>query len=112
QVFSFELTYHLSNPKIGQVSTEIALPTDIQGYQQIIYGQLNPQPAKLRTDQDGNALATYYLGPQASLDVTFSGWAKIVQKKANLDSQQLAADIPQELVDNYTIGQRYWETDD
>lgn len=110
QVFEFELIYHLKNPQIGQVKTEIALPPDIQGYQQIIHGQLHPKPASLRTDQDGNTLATYYLGPQATLDITFKGHARIDQAKANLQSPAMISDIPEELVRNYTIEQKYWET--
>ncbi len=111
QVFKFTLLYHLNNPNIGQASTEIALPPDIPGYQQIIYDQLDPQPVKMRTDQDGNTLATYYLGPSANLDVAFTGWARIDQKKVALDSTELASSLPPELVKNYTVYQKYWETD-
>lgn len=111
QVFKFELVYHLKNPQIGQVKTEIALPPDIIGYQQIIHSQLNPAPASLRTDQDGNTLATYYLGPQAALDITFTGHARIDQAKSDLSSQALISAIPEDLVKNYTVKQKYWETD-
>lgn len=111
QVFEFTLLYHLTNPNIGQASTEIALPPDIPGYQQIVYNSLEPKPVKVRTDADGNALATYYLGPSADLEVTFKGWARIMQKQAKLDSQDLISTLPQDLVKNYTIKHKYWETD-
>jgi transglutaminase-like putative cysteine protease len=112
QVFSFTLKYHLHNPNIGQASTEIALPPDIPRQQQIVYQELQPKPVSIRTDADGNSLATYYLGPNKSLDVTFTGWAKIDAHYPNLASARTAKDIPSQLVQTYTVGQKYWEVGD
>ncbi len=112
QVFKFTLKYHLYNPNIGRASTEIALPPDIPGQQQIIYNQLNPKPVSIRTDQDGNSLATYYLGPNKSLDVSFTGWARIDAHYPTLTSAKKISDIPDDLVKTYTVEERYWETSD
>lgn len=112
QVFEFTLKYHLHNPNIGQASTEIALPPDIPGQQQIIYNQLTPKPVSIRTDEDGNSLATYYLGPNKTLDVVFTGWARIDAHYPNLSGDKKIADIPDHLVKAYTVEQNYWETSD
>ena len=112
QVFEFTLKYHLHNPNIGQASTEIALPPDVPGQQQIIYNELSPKPVSIRTDEDGNSLATYYLGPNKSLDVTFTGWARIDARYPTLTSDKRIDAIPADLVKNYTVEQRYWETSD
>jgi transglutaminase-like putative cysteine protease len=112
QIFQFSLKYHLQNPNLGQASTEIALPSDIQPYQQIIYDKLEPAPVSLRTDEDGNTLATYYLKSQQKLDVSFSGWARILSARPNLNSPKLADALPRDLVEHYTVEQKYWETSD
>src|SRR5690606_39162943 len=101
QVFRFDLTYHLHNPNIGQASTEIALPADIPGYQQIIYDQLQPQPVSLRVDGDGNTLATYHLGARQDVDVVFTGWARISQPTIDPNSHKMASDLPSEVVQTY-----------
>ena len=112
QMFDFTLKYHLHNPNLGQAYTEIALPPDIPGQQQIIYDKLAPAPSSIRTDADGNTLATYLLSPNQNLDVIFTGWAKIDATYPDLDSPKLISDIPKDLRDTYTVSQKYWETHD
>lgn len=112
QLFEFTLKYHLHNPNLGQASTEIALPPDIPGYQQIIYDKLSPQPVNLRIDDDGNALATYYLSSHANMDVTFTGWAKTIAKHPDLANKGLAKELPKELVSTYTKEQPFWQISD
>lgn len=109
QLFDFTLKYHLHNPNIGQASTEIALPPDIPGQQQIIYKNLQPEPESLRTDADGNTLALYYLAANESLDITFEGSAKITSRYPTMDSKSTMADIPEELIKDYTVEQTYWD---
>jgi hypothetical protein len=112
QVFDFTLKYHLQNPNLGQASTEIALPADLPPHQQIIYNKLDPQPVSMRTDLDGNTLATYYLKSQQQLDVTFTGWARNRAIEPDLSSKKLASTLPTDLVKAYTVEQKYWETSD
>jgi transglutaminase-like putative cysteine protease len=112
QVFKFNLKYHLQNPNIGQASTEIALPPDMAPYQQVIYDRLDPAPVSLRTDRDGNTMATYYLKSRQSLDVTFTGWSRNPSYNPKLDSPKKISDIPQSLTSAFTSEQKYWETSD
>jgi transglutaminase-like putative cysteine protease len=112
QIFRFTLKYHLHNPNLGQASTEIALPPDVPGYQQIIYDKLSPQPVSLHTDDDGNALATYYLSSHADMDVTFTGWAKTIANHPDLANKGLAKDLPTNLVATYTKEQSFWQVSD
>ncbi len=112
QFFRFTLKYHLRNPNIGRAKTDIALPPDIPNYQQIIYDQLTPAPQSLHTDEDGNAMATYYLTSKGDLDVTFTGWAKTIAAKPNLSSKALASDIPADIVATYTKEDEFWQTSD
>lgn len=112
QLFDFTLKYHLHNPNLDQASTEIALPADIPGQQQIVYGSLTPQPVSYRTDSDGNTMAKYYLGPNESLDISFKGQSRNTARYPTLDSKSMLADIPEELAEKYTVAQKYWETSD
>ncbi len=105
QYFDFSLSYHLNNPNIYKVETEIALPPDTN-FQKVIYQTLDPQPNNITTDLDGNWLATYTLSAKQTLNILATGSAQI-----NLKPQ---ADFPRyELTDNsnYLSNQKYWETD-
>jgi len=105
QYFDFSLNYHLNNPNIYQIKTEIALPPDTS-FQKVIYQTLDPLPNNITTDLDGNWLATYTLSAKQTLNILATGSAQI-----NLQPQ---ADFPRyELTDNsdYLSSQKYWETD-
>jgi len=105
QYFDFSLNYHLNNPNIYQIETEIALPPDTS-FQKVILQTLDPQPNNITTDLDGNWLATYTLSAKQTLNILATGSAQI-----NLQPQ---ADFPRyELTDNsnYLSKQKYWETD-
>jgi len=76
QVFSFNLTYHLENPLIKPVLTEIALPPDTS-LQKVYYSQIDPKPNNVRVDDDGNWLATYILSPRQRVDIKAEGSVQI-----------------------------------
>ncbi len=76
QNYSLNLKYHLENPNVYRVYTDIALPPDTL-YQQVIYDSLLPKPDSLFSDSDGNALARYNLNPQEKKDIMFKGYVKI-----------------------------------
>ena len=104
QYFDFSLNYHLDNPNVYQVKTEIALPPDTT-YQKVIYNQLTPQPDSIDLDIDGNWLASYILSPKQNLDILATGSAEI-----NLNP---VADFPGFILEDqntYLTSQKYWET--
>ncbi|MEX0587358.1 MAG: transglutaminase domain-containing protein, partial [Patescibacteria group bacterium] len=109
QLYELNLTYHLENPRLGLGYTEIALPPDIAGYQQIIQNSLLPAPASIRVDADGNYLARYNLKPLEKRDVVWEGWLALYYPKRNFSNDKLGS-LPAELVSRFTDAQKYWET--
>lgn len=76
QVFSFNLSYHLENPLSKTSTTEITLPPDT-AYQKVYYDNINPRPANMYVDVDGNWIAEYKLLPRERVDVAATGHVQI-----------------------------------
>jgi len=70
QYYQTELVYHLKNTKIAPVYTEIAFPPDTL-YQKNYVISIDPVPAATYTDEDGNFIGKYYLGPQETKNITY-----------------------------------------
>ena len=68
QVFSFNLSYHLTNPYYLPGQTEIALPPDT-AFQRVYFDSIDPRPSSVRLDEDGNFLAAFVLDPNRNLDI-------------------------------------------
>lgn len=104
QYFDFSLQYHLNNPHLYPVKTEIALPPDTP-FQTIIYQTLTPQPLGISKDQDGNWLAEYQLASKQELNISATGSAEIYLKpKANFPKDILGPGT------EYLSAQKFWET--
>lgn len=105
QVFDFAITYHLENPELSLVATEIALPPDTS-FQQVFYSQIKPEPVNIRVDNDGNWLAKYRLGPKEKLNVSVLGSTKIfsqpLRKSPATNQESLAKN---------KLAQKYWPVD-
>lgn len=104
QIFDFEISYRLENPKANFKRAQIALPPETP-YQKVIYQKMEPKPQRITVDNDGNWLAEFNLGPKEELDVEVSGSAQIFLKPqtSNLKPQDL---------EEYLRPQKYWEVDD
>lgn len=105
QYFDFSLNYHLNNPNVYQVKTEITLPPDTT-YQKVLYHQLEPKPDSIQLDIDGNWLASYLLSPKQKLDIIATGSAEINLNPVN--------DFPGFVLEDktkYLSAQKYWEVD-
>jgi len=109
QLYQLTLTYHLQNIRIGLGYTEIALPPDLLGYQEIVQNSLLPTPVSIRVDADGNYLARYNLRPLEKKDVVWEGWVALYYPDRNFGTGKLSS-LPAELVSKYTGSQKYWET--
>ncbi len=72
QTYNVELTYDIEN--IGPLSqaVDIALPPDTL-YQKIFLKSLEPDPETVRTDKDGNYIATYVLKSKHEAQIVFNG---------------------------------------
>lgn len=105
QLFKFHLKYHLSNPKIFPIFTEITLPSD-NAYQRLRFERIEPQPVATRQDEDGNWLARYDLSPGEKLDVEVLGIAKVL---AFPDANYLQTQVTSS---KFLSEQKYWEVSD
>lgn len=105
QLFGFNLSYHLTNPKIFPVYTEIVLPSD-NPYQRVKFSEIKPKPVNVRQDEDGNWLARYDLSSQDKLNVEASGLVKILPF-AEFEYPQKEDKLKQ-----YLAEQKYWEVKD
>lgn len=79
QSFDFQLTYHLENPEVSKIRTEIALPPDTS-YQKVYYQKITPKPENVEVGQNGNWLAQYKLEPKQKLMIKVQGQAKVFAK--------------------------------
>ena len=111
QSLNFRIKYQLDNNRILGSVYEIALPPDIQNTQQVRYVSIDPKPRKIRLDDDGNALALFWVGPKNKLEVTLTGSAKILGRQITPDFGGKITDLPKDLVREYTKKQKYWEID-
>ena len=102
QIYEFNLTYHLENKNIYPIKTEIALPPTTN-YQDIIIDDINPKPANVVLDKDGNWLALYSLSPSQKINVIAHGKARLYlnPKKEVLLENDLR---------EYLKEKQYWET--
>jgi len=105
QVFSFNLSYHLENPLGSTAQTQIALPPDT-AYQKVYLQKVDPKPANVNVDSDGNWLATYILSPHQRVDVNATGSVQIFASYRSFPKP-----TDQVLSDDLT-GTEYWQVSD
>lgn len=110
QTLNYRLRYQLQNTSIFSARTEIALPQDITGVQQVAYTSIKPLPQDINLDIDGNPIATYKIGAKQSLEIEVVGTARLTGKQINPTYGGKFASIPKELVAKYTQPQKYWQT--
>lgn len=79
QNYKLDLTYHLKNPQIVPVYTEIALPPDTL-YQKTIIQNISETPVEVRQDEDGNFMAKYFLKPKETKTIVYSGTEELLIK--------------------------------
>jgi len=95
----------LENPSITPIETQFALPPDTP-YQKVFINNLNPSPKNLKTDADGNWLATYQLEAKQALPIYMDFSFIIYNRPAHsINNQDL--DLNQ-----FTAPQKFWETTD
>lgn len=103
QNYEFNLSYHLRNPNIFPIRTEIALPPDTN-YQNIEISSITPKPVNVVLDKDNNWLAKYDLPPSSQKDIFVKGKVQIALYPAKTEETE-------ESLKKYLVSQKYWETD-
>jgi transglutaminase-like putative cysteine protease len=103
QRYDLLLRYHLSNPTITPVYTQIVLAPDT-AYQRVFYDSIQPQPDSVTKDIDGNWLASFTLEPKTSQSVIAKGFVEVS------DTAHAKFDAEDVDVGTYTAMQPYWNT--
>ncbi len=101
QFYKLDLTYHITNPKLVPVKTEIALPPNT-AYQEVRINSINPKPADVYEDSDGNFLAVYNLDPRENLDIKATVLVKTISTPSFSSGQATTS----------LSSSRYWEVGD
>lgn len=112
QVLNFKIKYQIANDSYLNGTYEIALPSDIKGYQQVTFTKIDPEPKNIYIDNDGNFIAQYkvYSGNKTEIEVT--GSVKLVTKQIDPLKGSYLKDLPKDLVNSYTKKEKYWDTSD
>lgn len=92
QYYNLDLRYRFKNSQIVPVYTDIAFPPDTL-YQKIYIEDINPAPAKIIRDEDGNYLGRYYLSPKATEEVSFKGKVSVFAKPREEVISSIRADL-------------------
>ena len=103
QVFSFNLSYHLENPLSRNSTTDIALPPDT-AFQKIYIQKIEPTPANVSVDSDGNWIATFNLSSRERIDVNVAGSVQIFASYRTFPAPS------NEVLDSNLKETEYWQT--
>ncbi|MEA2056296.1 MAG: transglutaminase domain-containing protein [Patescibacteria group bacterium] len=104
QFYNLTIRYYLNNPNNQPAITQVSLPPDT-AYQKINYQQIEPKPKKIKVDDDGNWIATYYLPANKTTEVNIQASLLI---GTNFINQQLQ---PKPLPE-HTKPQKFWPVND
>ncbi len=105
QTFDFALNYHLQNDSLKNKVLKIAIPPDTS-FQKVYYRQITPEPLNAETDEDGNWLVLFSLGPKQKLNVSVKGSVQVFLKPIK-DFKNLKFSLS-----DYTKPTYYWQSDD
>src|SRR3989344_4885090 len=72
QYYKTDLTYRIKNTKLVPAYVDVAFPPDTLR-QKIYLEKIDPPPAKVLIDEDGNYLGRYFLSPGESKTILFTG---------------------------------------
>jgi len=111
QILNFELKYDLLNNTFLPRRQSVALPPDIAKHQQIYFSSIEPKPAFLKKDTDGNIMATLWIKPNQAVQVIVRGSAKIFGNQISPEMGGKMHEIPSDLKKLYTKADTYWEVE-
>lgn len=106
QVFDFSLKYQLENTSLFPVLTSVTLPPDTN-FQDILIGNITPEPSNVTVDEDGNYLAWYKLPRRSKQEVIVSGSAKLYITPQD----KRVPSLSKQAIENLTKADKYWEKD-
>lgn len=90
QVYQIRINYILENKNPEKIIYQFALPPDTN-YQTMYYSKINPNPYEIKTDEDGNWIASYVLAPEQKIQLNIEAFTKLFsqpQKRKVLNKYQ------------------------
>jgi len=109
QLINFNIKYDLSNNSSWFQTREITLVPDISKRQEVRIDSLSPKPIEIYEDEDGNYMAKYRLNPGSNLEVSLKGSVRTYGVQIDPEKGGNFKDIPNELLNNYTKEDIFWE---
>jgi transglutaminase-like putative cysteine protease len=105
QFFTVKLSYFLDNPLNSKHTAEIALPPDT-AFQKVSIRSIEPLPASVIRDSDGNWLARYNMSPNTKLKITVLVTASLyIEARKDYGKEQI-------ITDDYLKPTKYWNSSD
>jgi len=102
QLFDFKFKYLLENKSNQNKTFDITLPPETDN-QKIKYRYIEPKPLNIKTDVDGNYLASYQLSPSQKIDINIDGQVKIIHSNQHKSVINFK---------DYLKKDTFWEIDD
>ena len=78
QNYALQLRYHLTNPNLNRVYTDVSFPPDTL-YQKVFVNSIRPEPAITSMDEDGNYIGRYFLNPKEEKTILFDGGYRLLR---------------------------------
>ncbi len=92
QNYQMDLRYHLSNPNLTRVYTDITFPPDTL-YQKVYVETISPLPNITFSDEDGNFIGRYYLNPKEDKTIYFKGGVSVYSKPRTDIQEQIHSEF-------------------
>lgn len=110
-VYKADFAYPLKNNTNREQTYTVTLPPNTST-QKIVVNRLDPQPSATRVDADGNILADYKVSARGTVTVHTDISAQVTYRAYDLTKGGVKADIPAELLRDYTGSTKFWQIDD
>jgi hypothetical protein len=107
-IYNLNFKFPLHNDSALPRTVTVALPPDLNNQHSYV-NKLTPAPANTHLDADGNVLADYHLNPHQNLTVETDVSSEVKYLEYDLSASKKAADIPADLVRQYTGQTQYWQ---
>ena len=110
-IYNVNFNFPLRNDGAVARTMTITLPPDTSS-QKIYINSLTPRPKATRLDKDGNILADYTVAAKSNITVKTDISAVVKYLEYDLAASGTKADIPADLVRDYTGRAQYWQSSD
>ncbi len=110
-IYNVNFNFPLRNDGAVARTMTVTLPPDTSS-QKIYINSLTPRPKATRLDKDGNVLADFAVAARSSITVKTDISAVVKYLEYDLSASGTKADIPADLVRDYTGRAQYWQSSD